>query len=403
MTIRRTPEDFRVGERLAPGVLLAEPAAFRVYTLEKVSLTTPEAVGRLAAALGVRAGLVEPAGLKDKHALTTQHVSVPAGEGGRPLPDTIEGHHWKAAAVGWCARALSAADIACNAFEIVVRGLDTREYEAMALRAAELAHPASDRPVFTNYFGDQRFGSARHGQGFAADHLLRGDFEGALRLLIATPARKDAGARRTFTRALAQRWGAWGDLIKTLPRVPERAAVEALAEGRGFRDAFAALPHLVQVFAIESYQSMLWNAAAADLTRGLCKDAAAAPIDAPGEAGPLVFAPARAVPESMEVAELPTPGPELAEASETPMSRAMLATLKARGLAPEALRIPGLRRPAFGVVPRPVFCRADAFAGSEPVRDEFAAPKSPKRWAARVYFELPRGAYATVLLRALGQ
>ena len=54
-------------------------------------------------------------------------------------------------------------------------------------------------------------------------------------------------------------------------------------------------------------------------------------------------------------------------------------------------------------MPRPVFCRADAFSGSEPVRDEFAAPKSPKRWAARVYFELPRGAYATVLLRALGQ
>src|SRR5262245_11380891 len=83
MTIRRQPADFVVEEVLqtAPGSLLApgwsRAASHAVYRLTKTSLTTPEAVQRLAKALRVKPGEIEYAGLKDKHARTVQHVSLP--------------------------------------------------------------------------------------------------------------------------------------------------------------------------------------------------------------------------------------------------------------------------------------------------------------------------------------
>ncbi|MBY0263409.1 MAG: tRNA pseudouridine(13) synthase TruD, partial [Phycisphaerales bacterium] len=71
MSIRRQPEDFRVRERLRPGVLesLHAPPGdgwrWAVMSLEKTSLTTPDAAALLGKALGVPSAKVEHAGLKD--------------------------------------------------------------------------------------------------------------------------------------------------------------------------------------------------------------------------------------------------------------------------------------------------------------------------------------------------
>jgi tRNA(Glu) U13 pseudouridine synthase TruD len=61
--------------------------------------------------------------------------------------------------------------------------------------------------------------------------------------------------------------------------------------------------------------------------------------------------------------------------------------------------VPGLRRPDFGEAPRGLFAEAAGFALDPPTADELFAD----RLRRSVRFELPRGAYATVLLRALGQ
>jgi tRNA(Glu) U13 pseudouridine synthase TruD len=66
------------------------------------------------------------------------------------------------------------------------------------------------------------------------------------------------------------------------------------------------------------------------------------------------------------------------------------------------LRIPGLQRPYFGGGDRPFVIEARNFELSAPARDEFAG-HSPANIALTVRFDLPRGSYATVVLRALGQ
>ncbi len=414
MTIRRQPGDFRVDETADPGWLAAiEPqpgpthmhAVFRVV---KQSLTTPEACAKLARALGVSVARLEYAGLKDKHARTRQHVSVapagglalvsPSSADGPPLGD---GDAWSASLLGYAPRAVDASIIASNHFEIMVRGLTGEEAGSIAARASVLrTHdgPGGDaRLIMTNYFGDQRFGSARHGAGFAARRLIDGDFEGAIRLLIATPARKDSGSRRVTTRTLAAHWGRWADCLKTVGGV-ERHAIALLASGRGFREAFGALPHTEQTMCIEAYQSFLWNGAARVLTRSLGDEGM---LVSPDDFGEMCFAPAARIPEQLLPATMPLPASGVS--LEQPWATAMEASLHAEGLTMERLAIPGLRRPAFRAAARPLFAIATDVEFGAVERDEFAASRSPRRFARAISFALPRGAYATVLLRALGQ
>ncbi len=82
---------------------------------------------------------------------------------------------------------------------------------------------------------------------------------------------------------------------------------------------------------------------------------------------------------------------------------ALTVALSPFSLTPEGLTIPGLRRPTFHASTRPAFMHASNFILSEPSPDELAAPRSPLNHKLTATFTLPRGSYATVLFRALGE
>ncbi|MDX2115390.1 MAG: tRNA pseudouridine(13) synthase TruD [Planctomycetota bacterium] len=416
MTIRRTPGDFLVQERLGPEFersLTAEPDAaagrvHAVYLLRKTSLTTPEAVQQLAKAAGVRGGLGEYAGLKDKHAETEQHVSLRAGRaassgglggagGVAEVAPALEGRGWSARLVGWSDLALTAEAIRANRFTIVVRDL-ARETSGEIERRAGLLRDGAGGLTVVNYFGDQRFGSARHGEGFVARRIIADDYDGALKLAIGTPARKDTGKTRVFTRLCASHWGDWKKLAAELPRCPERRAIEALDRGAGAREAFAALPPFLQSMYVEAFQSHLWNATARGTIAALAHESGAKPLRSDDAFGEMLFLPASAVSEASRTLQIPL----LARSTELrePWAGPARAALAEEGVSLEMLRVPGLRRPFFGEAPRTLFVRAAEFTLSSAERDEMDA--SGKRFKRTASFELPRGAYATVVLRALG-
>lgn len=417
MTIRRIPEDFVVEElpSLATTEALrsawAAGSTHAVYELTKVSLTTPEGVQRLAKALGFKWGEVDYAGLKDKHAKTTQWVSLPVPKApARPLLERASTPGMDARLLGWLATPLSAETISGNRFTIVVRDLTPQSVGEMRRRARTLSTDptwkgeGAGRLVFVNYFGDQRFASARHVKGFAAPHLVKGEFEAALRLLIATPARKDSGKIRSFTRLAATHWGEWSKLLEVLPHCPERAAIEALVAShtRGdYRAAFQALPYLTQQMAVEAFQSHLWNRAAhAMVVQGaICGvGPKAGVLHADDDFGEMLFPPGAGLKEGWQTIEMPMVSPETNLRGV--WSNALGGVLRDAGLTLGALTIPGVRRPTFGSAQRPVFAEAKAFEIGTATADDLGRAG---RLKVTLRFELPRGAYATVLLRALGQ
>jgi tRNA pseudouridine13 synthase len=409
MTLRKTPTDFLVDELLTPEVQSslaptwssATPVA--VLHVRKESLTTPEAAGLVCKALHVRSGAIEYAGLKDKHAVTTQHMSVMLDEAqAGALQREWEAPRWKASLVGFAPSHLRADAIERNHFSIVVRDLSRQAVGKMNDAASLLRVPGEGSALrVINYFGDQRFGSARHGQGFAAKHLIKGDFEAAVKLLIATPARKDSGARRQFTRLAIAHWGDWSKLLQVLPKMPERAAIETLAAGGHMKHAFVALPNLVQTMCVEAYQSYLWNAIARRLVELESTQRKCTPILAEDDYGTLAYLPAKDMPGQWPTLMVPSPSPDAIIAPE--IAHAFDDVLRAEGLRLDQLVIPNLRRPAFGAADRPLVVAATNFAMTSAEKDELASELSPKHLKRRIEFDLPRGAYATVVLRALGE
>lgn len=404
MIIRRQPSDFVVEEELneafSSGVAASAraPGDQAVYLLEKTSLTTPEAVQGLGAALRVGGGKVAYAGLKDKHAVTRQYVTAPwIGATPELAPRAVSGRGWSARWVGWAPEAITATAIGRNRFEIVVRDMSAADGREIERRLESLRVEGTDNLVIVNYFGDQRFGSARHGQGFAARKLMAGDFEGALRLLIGTPARKDSGKRRALTRAAAGLWGKWELVLAQTPRCAERRSIEVLAEGGSFRDAFAALPNLVQVMAVEAYQSWLWNATARRMVEGL-ELSGDRVLRADDDFGEMLFPAAVDLPLSWTGVEVPMLA--ATRRMEGAWAEAAGRVIAEEGVALDDLRVPGLRRPAFGDAPRALIVGVERFAMSPAEPDDLGRDGRLKR---ALKFALPRGAYATVVLRALGQ
>jgi tRNA pseudouridine13 synthase len=441
MTLRRQPSDFLVEERLSAAVAdqmrATSTGQFAIYALRKTSLTTPDAVNRLARELGVRPDTVGYAGLKDKHAETVQFVSVPVNPK-RPTPEQVTptarseaapDTRWSATLAGTLDHELSSKHIDGNRFVIVVRDLARETCDEMIRRARLLGVESPDGTKalrIVNYFGAQRFGSARHGEGWIAKALVAGDFELALKLAIGTPARKDSGQLRTLTRLCAQHWGKWERIAKDAPRIPEAKPLAVLARGGdnpNFKQAFAALPAFLQALYLEAYQSHLWNRIAHEMVHshspsqgggregagGSVPNAAnpgkkTGPKPAPSpilksddEFGEMLFPEAAAVPAWWLDLDVPllakksVPVPPWGDAAERVLQREEITLAD--------LRVPGLDRPFFGEAPR----RFAVDATNASISPREADDLTPKRFKCEVRFELPRGSYATVVLRALGQ
>ena len=78
-----SPEDFQVEE--IPAYLPSGEGEHWYVQLEKRELSTPELVRRVAALAQIEARDIGYAGLKDKHAVTSQWLSLPSRA---PAPDT---------------------------------------------------------------------------------------------------------------------------------------------------------------------------------------------------------------------------------------------------------------------------------------------------------------------------
>ncbi len=178
---RATDEDFRVDE-----VPLYEASGDgeHVYLhFEKRGSTTPFAVSRIARSLGVSERDVGVAGLKDRHAVTTQWISLPRVDPARVEALDVEGV--RVLSVARHRNKLRTGHLAGNRFTLVVRDAGAgavERAEAIAARAVASGVP--------NYFGEQRFG--RDG-----DNAAR-----ALAWLRGGPVPRDPQQRRFLVSAL---------------------------------------------------------------------------------------------------------------------------------------------------------------------------------------------------------
>lgn len=190
--LRTTPEDFEVEE--VPAYSPSGEGDHTYLWIEKRGLTTPDAVARLGAALGFDPRVAGVAGMKDRHALTRQWVSVERLDPARAAGVALDGV--RVLAMGRHTNRLKTGHLAANRFRILLR--DARD----AGLAREIAGQL-EKDGLANWFGEQRFG--RDGDNAAkAREFLSGrrppPRDARLRRLLAS-----AWQSEVFNRALAER------------------------------------------------------------------------------------------------------------------------------------------------------------------------------------------------------
>ena len=154
--LRVEPEDFIVDEDL--GFAPSGAGAHVLVRLRKRGANTEWVAREIARHAGCRPGDVGFAGLKDRHAVTTQWFSVPSPRGAAYVGDTIallvgaKGEGYEVLEAHAHAKKLPRGALAGNRFGIRVRDVAAADAD-IAARVAALA-----RDGLPNFFGPQRFG-----------------------------------------------------------------------------------------------------------------------------------------------------------------------------------------------------------------------------------------------------
>lgn len=386
MRLKTRPQDFRVHELLHDGVV--GPAGdHRVYLVHKRKQTSFDAAAELAALAGVTPADVSMAGLKDRQGITIQHMSVPRGK-----EINVRSADLKIETLGYAAEALSPEASRGNRFELVVRELTSRQITR--LRASL---PAIREFGYPNYFDEQRFGNLRHRQGWIMLDLLRGDLEGGLRRLLASASPFDPPAARQAKEGIWRCWGDWGACRDHAGRFGKHHSVFEHLRRRpdDFAGAFHRISTRERLIHLYAFQSHLWNLAVESWFEENLD--ARARFAVRTRESRLVFPRASfAFPDAWD-GHFPLPGNRLEEVQDAQQLRHLRAALAKYDLTPDGLFLEGV--PGFALkheLRRIMVVPGDLKA--RPLRD---GGEDPEHQAVEMRFELPRGAYATMLVRRL--
>jgi len=420
------------------GHLRREPAAFGVREVEAFQIEpidakqgayphvvfratlagwdTNDFAGVLSDHLGISRERVSWAGTKDKYAKTTQLFSVAKVD---PADlETIDLSDVEIEVLGRSGRPILFGDLAGNAFEIEISEPDAPgNLDGVLDELAAFAGSASGggeddgsiRIGVPNYFGQQRFGSQRpvtHEVGLA---IARGDWTDAVLAYVGNPHEREREDTRE-ARAYVQETGDWAGALDRLPNRLgyERSMCHRLAENgadepEDFQEALEAVPTNLQQLFVNAAQSYAFNRIlSARLERGL-------PFDEPVAGDVVCFADSDA-PDGLELpdtgrtqrvtadnvgtvrrhcergrafvtAPLLGTESELAEGEPGEIERAVFEEL---GISPADFDLPGEFHSEG--TRRAMLLRTDITVERDPLTLSFA---------------LPKGSYATVVLREI--
>ncbi len=391
--IKERPEDFLVEEQP-----LYQPSGQgeHIYLMvQKRNLSTLRAARILAGHFGVHPSAIGHAGLKDKVALTRQVFSVHVpGKTPEDFP-SLQQERLEVLWVDLHANKLRPGHLLGNRFSIKIRGVEMTK----ALIASK-ALTALERTGAPNRFGEQRFGYTQRNHLIGRAMIL-GDAAGVLEALLAPAGDMPDGQIEGRKLYAAGEYRAALDAFFRESRA-ERRVLGALSRGATAQRAVREIERREEEFFLSAFQSAVFNRVLDDRLRAGMLGTLREGDLAMKEDNRAIF---RVTAETLgpeltgrlDLFEIspsgPMWGPEMMRASGA-TDEAEVAALAAAGVTPEQLdafserrkgRLTGTRRPLRVRITDP-----DVEGGI----DEHGS-------YVRVAFDLPRGAFATSVLREI--
>ncbi|HEX8948118.1 MAG TPA: tRNA pseudouridine(13) synthase TruD, partial [Dissulfurispiraceae bacterium] len=205
---------------------------FALFLLEKRGWNTVDLLRRLSRELGIPFSDFSYGGRKDRHALTRQYVNIRKQQ----MPDkeprriAVREADYSLSFVGHSDRPMGPDLIRGNRFAITIRDLTGGE-----TRSAPGCIEAVRKTGYPNYFDDQRFGSFDTRQGFIAEKILKGHYNGALKISLTHIRPADRGEDKERRRFFFEQWGDWKACLERAKTLSEKDAFSILVKDpKGF-------------------------------------------------------------------------------------------------------------------------------------------------------------------------
>lgn len=385
MKLKQTPDDFLVEEVTA--VVPGASGAFSFYLLEKKGWTTPAALDEVRRRWRIEPRRVSFGGFKDRHATTRQYLTIHHGPRRNFSQPGLSLTH-----LGQTGEAYASQHIVANRFTLTLRDISASEKPDLQLALAEIR--ADGLP---NYFDEQRFGSVTEDGEFPAKLMVQGRFEQALRQVLTAPYEFDLADAKRAKQHLQEHWGDWPACLAKASPGPGRRPLEYLQQRPDdFRGALERLPPELRGLLFSAYQSELWNRM---LARWLQQRARPGQLGSlRGHRGTQPFL-RNLEADQLRVltgASIPFPSARWKPESNDPWAELAHTVLAEEGLPLETMKVRGSRDLFFSRGERAAWILVN-----ELQTDFVADRRHADRLALVLCFTLPRGSYATLLVKRL--
>lgn len=383
LIIKARPDDFKVEENAQ--LPLVSAGRFTVYHLEKSGWNTLDAIKEISKDLKIPSRLFSYGGKKDRHAHTTQFIAI---ENPR-IKDYNKGS-LRLAFAGFMDRPMGPDLIVSNRFEIVMRRMSSQLIDHLSREVKWV-----NSNGFVNYFDDQRFGSYDEDQGFLAEKLLLGHFNGAVKILLTAVYSGDPASEKRRKTYFREHWKDWKACLSKAETELERFSFVELQKGE--KSALAVLdraPKEDLSMYFSAFQSFLWNEVARAYIREMVKDDL---IPLKGVVGEYLFY--RKISSDLlrmlSSIMIPTASHNTKMPDER-LAKIYADVLRARSIEKPMFNRLKVRRAFFKTTDRPLIVVPQNFS-ADVLEDEIY--RNEKKAILR--FILPRGSYATMLIKRL--
>ncbi len=384
MKIKCLPTDFLVEEFV--DLEINRAGDYAVYRIRKKSITTARVIKYFSNWINKSPGLFSYAGNKDRHALTTQHITL-KGDG----PEIIETEFFSAKRLGYSDFPVKPKHLLKNSFSIVLRDLTKTELDRLIKNI-----PVVIKNGLPNYFDDQRFRSQRAPQNAFGFYLFRREYETALKIYVEEVLPYGKKINKTVQEQIFLNWGNWGEILRLDIHTSLSSSFYHLkSQPNDYQGALFHLDIFDLRMMVAAAQSYIWNEM---LIRYLKKEISNPLKSVKGAWQNYGFY--DMVPPSLQekLSGRLFQMPNSKWSSSLPELKNILQKILIRHkLQLKDLELPGIKNIYLSEHNRRILVFPEKFSNTSPEKDDIY----PGKYKLSLFFDLPPGSYATIVVKRL--
>jgi tRNA pseudouridine13 synthase len=385
MKLKQLSKDFTVKE-ISSIIPSTDLDSQKIFLLKKNGIDTFEALRYLARKWNIPYTSIGYAGLKDKHAITQQYISIPSSH--KVLE--IRGKKIQTEFVGYDSKKIRIGDLKGNHFEIVVRDIKKHQINDIQQRIIDI-----EKYGVFNYFDSQRFGSVIN-QHFIAKAIIQNNIEQAVKWFLTLYQKSEPRNVKNDKRLISAHWPNLEPL--SLHNHLLGSLVNEYNRSGDWHRVYEKIPIRLRELFKNAYQSHIWNECIKHLARKIIGEKNL--ISTPYTAGYLYFY--QTLSDELKKAfpkEFPTVSPTLKPSD---FEKSVLDKITNQ----EQISLNDLTKiektgTYFSTQYRPIIIKPDKFHANDFNEDEINSDSKHPRLKLHLSYDLYKGSYATIVTKSI--